>query len=393
MKKRRTGSFGAVFERELNRMVSRRLYAGVCVVLPLFCMVFMTTVFGNGQMDELPVGVVDRDFTAASRELVRTVDASPAFRVKSRYTDTAEAVDALQRADIYGFLEIPSGFESKTESGRKVQLPYFYHYALMSVGCQIADTFEALLEAYSAEPVIETAVAEGVPLQTAESFAIPVNMSDHILFNPDLDYTIYLGQPFFFVLFQILVLLATVYAIGSEIKFGTAEEWLRTARGDIFAAVGGKLLPYTVIFGIMAVAANFVLFSLARIPYQCSLGVLIFTALLFVVSTQAVAVFIFSLFPAMSIIISIVSMVGSLGATLSGVTFPIASMYPVFGYMALLLPVRHFTAASQSMLYGNAGLGYTWKSMAALMLFVLPAIAIMPRLKRAVQSRRYENIE
>lgn len=35
------------------------------------------------------------------------------------------------------------------------------------------------------------------------------------------------------------------------------------------------------------------------------------------------------LFPAVSLVISVVSMVGSLGATLSGVTFPVSNMYPL----------------------------------------------------------------
>ena len=39
-----------VIRREWHRMTSRRLYLGVCVVLPLLCLFFMATIFGNGQM-------------------------------------------------------------------------------------------------------------------------------------------------------------------------------------------------------------------------------------------------------------------------------------------------------------------------------------------------------
>mgnify|MGYP003037261758 CR=1 FL=1 len=73
--------FVRVFRRELVRMVSRRLYFGVCVVLPLFCIFFMSTIFGNGQMENIPVGVVDEDNTSMSREVVRTVEAVPTFKV------------------------------------------------------------------------------------------------------------------------------------------------------------------------------------------------------------------------------------------------------------------------------------------------------------------------
>ena len=49
--------------------------------------------------------------------------------------------------------------------------------------------------------------------------------------------------------------------------------------------------------------------------------------ILFIMATQALAVLIFSIFPKIAYIISVVLMVGSLGATLSGVTFPVTAMY------------------------------------------------------------------
>ncbi|MGG6549028.1 UNVERIFIED_CONTAM: ABC transporter permease, partial [Prevotella sp. 15_C9] len=80
-------------------------------------------------------------------------------------------------------------------------------------------------------------------------------------------------------------------------------------------------------------------------------------------------------------IISIVSMVGSLGATLSGVTFPVTSMYPPVHAASYLFPVRHFTEIAQSMLYFDSGFGYYWQSAAILWLFPLVALLILPRLK------------
>ena len=47
--------FYMVLRRELDRMVSRRLYFGVCIVLPLFCIFFMSTIFGSGQMENIPI--------------------------------------------------------------------------------------------------------------------------------------------------------------------------------------------------------------------------------------------------------------------------------------------------------------------------------------------------
>lgn len=66
-----------VIRREWHRMTSRRLYLGVCVVLPLLCLFFMATIFGNGQMENIPVGIVDLDNTATSRNISRRISAAP----------------------------------------------------------------------------------------------------------------------------------------------------------------------------------------------------------------------------------------------------------------------------------------------------------------------------
>lgn len=90
----------------------------------------------------------------------------------------------------------------------------------------------------------------------------------------------------------------------------------------------------------MSILANYVFFGVMHIPMDCGFWALNFTSALLVIATQALAVFLFSLFPALSIIISIVSMVGSLGATLGGVTFPVPHMFaPVYYASYLFLSV------------------------------------------------------
>jgi hypothetical protein len=135
-----------------------------------------------------------------------------------------------------------------------------------------------------------------------------------------MDYSVYLTQPFFFVFLQVILLLVTTYSIGSEGKFHTSANWLAVADGNIWVAVTAKLLPYSFIFIVMSILANYVFFGAMHIPMDCGFWALNLTSALLVIATQALAVFLFSLFPALSIIISIVSMVGSLGATLGGVT-------------------------------------------------------------------------
>lgn len=386
-------AFRRVLERELGRMTSRRLYFGVCIVLPLFCIFFMSTIFGNGQMENIPVGIVDLDETATSRTIIRNVEAVPTFRVTRHYANQEEALEATRRKEIYGYLVIPNRFEAEMMNNSGPTLSYYYHYALLSVGSEVLGAFETVLEPIALGPVVTEATALGVGETQVVSFLEPVGSQSHPLYNPDLDYSVYLSNPFFFIFFQVIILLVTVYAVGSEIKFRTWEDWLSAARMNMVTAVAGKLLPYTLIFSAIAIFANYVMFGVLHIPFSCGFWPLNASAVLFVVATQALAVFLFSLFPAISIIISIVSMVGSLGATLSGVTFPAPSMFAPVYYLSFLFPVRHFVEINQNLLYGDFGFAYTWQNVAALFCFMLAALLLLPHLKRAILSRRYENIK
>lgn len=385
--------FYSVLKRELTRMTSRRLYLGVCIILPLFCIFFMVTIFGTGQMENIPIGIVDLDQTATSRNITRTVSAVPTFKVTQHYTNIEDARKATQQTKIYGYLLIPHNFEVDVTSGKQPALSYCYHYALLSVGAEVYGAFESLLKSLSLTPIITEAVDMGVSEDQIVNFLVPVNTQDHPLYNPSLDYSIYLTNPFFFVLFQVIILLVTVYIIGSEIKFKTGAKWLEAANMNIVTAVVGKLLPYTIIFIIIGIFANYIMFGVMNIPFSGDFLPLNIATILFVIATQAFAVFIFSLFPAIGIIISIVSMVGSLGATLSGVTFPVPSMYPAVYYASFLFPARHFVEINQNLLYGNYGFAYTWQNVSALLIFPLIALLILPRLKNAILSHKYEDID
>ena len=385
--------FHAVLLREWRRMTSRRLYFGVCIILPLFTLFFMATIFGNGQMENIPVGIVDQDNTASSRAIVRNISAVPTFKVTKHFVNEEAARKAVQRKEIYGYLSIPPRFEQDAISGKDATLSYYYHYALLSVGGELMAAFETSLAPVSLSPIVMKAVALGVDQNQITTFLLPVQASNHPIYNPSLDYSVYLSQPFFFVLFQILILLTTVYAVGIEIKFRTADEWLSVAKGNMVTAVLGKLLPYTIIYILIGWLANYVMFGILHIPFQGSWGLMSMLIALFVVATQALGLFLFSLFPAISLIISIVSMVGSLGATLSGVTFPVPNMYPLVRDASYLFPVRHFMEMMQNILYGGSGFIHLWPSAVILCIFPLLAFALLPHLKRAIESHKYEKIK
>ena len=381
------------FLREWRRMTSRRIYLGAAVVLPLFLLFFMVTIFGDGQMRHLPIGVVDGDNTATSRSIVRNIAAVPTFEVVAHYVDDVEARAAVQRREVYGYLSIPPKFEETMMRGADATLCYYYHYALLAVGGEVMSAFETALIPVRMAPIVDEAVMLGATDENIETFLLPMTSDDHALYNPSLDYAEYLAVPIFYIMFQILVLLVTLYAVGSERKQGIGTRWLADSGNNIFCAIVGKLLPYTLIFCLEAMLANMVFFHWEHIPFAGNMGLLALTTVLFIVATQSVAVILYSLFPMLALVISVVSMVGSLGATLSGLTFPLSAMSPVVQYVARLFPVRHFTEAMQCVVYFEGGFSACWPQLAILCVFPMVAIVLLPRLQKILLNHPYDTVE
>jgi hypothetical protein len=268
------------------------------LVLPLFSLLFMATIFGRGTMDQLPVGIVDHDATIASRQLARRVDASPSLSVRRHYVDEAEARAALQRKEIYGYLRIPYDYEARLGSGRKVTLVYAYHYALLSVGARVSAAFRTAL-AGEALPFVGLNFPQG---------------------NVNLNYVNYLAYPFFMVLLQVLCLVLTIYVCGQ----------------------GERLLPYTLCFAAVSLLAHGVFYGWMGIPLEGSVWVRWLASVVFLCVMQGLGVVIHRLSPDQGTAMSAGSMIGSLGATLCGVTFPLIAMDAPVRWLSALFPIRWF---------------------------------------------------
>lgn len=368
--------------RELQRICSNRRIAVTAIVIPFFSLLFMSTIFGTGKIEDLPAGAVDCDNSIMSQRIITTVDASPIIRIDKDhiYSNPAEARAALQNMEIFGYLEIPQNFSSNLNNGDTPTITCYYHNTLLAVGGEMESAFVKGLAEVSKGLIAERGNSSGITPLQIESIALPTNGIFASTYNSSLNYGIFLSYPFFFIFFQIFILTFTVYIIGTDIS----KEWLAASEGSIIKALAGKLLPYSIIFIVQAIVANAVFFTIGGIPEQSNVISLLVSSILFTLTTVALGVAIISLIPKVSVAISIASMIGALGATASGVTFPLENMYPPFEALCSLFPVRHFVEANRSILYNDAPFLIRWQYYAAMLLTIAVATATIPLLKKAI---------
>jgi ABC-2 type transport system permease protein len=345
----------------------------------------MSTIFGSGAMQNIDIGVVDEEFTATSRSIIRTIDSSPTLAVTHHFASSTDALAAIKRREIYGYFVLPHNLTRNLTQGSQTTIPYYFHYAFMSVGAQVESTLRTLLTIVSIDPIVVTANEMGVSESVVESFLEPTTSDIHPIGNASLNYGTYLTEPFFFIMFQIVMLITMVYVLGTESSHG--KEWLTIAEDNIVTAMAGKSAPYVCSFVASGMAALSIMSRMGNLTL--SLG-LVGAMVGLVVASISLAIFLYSLYPHMTLILSLVSMIGSLGATLSGVTFPINSMYPIFRHVAPLLPIRHFTIITQNMLYTEGGYEAVWEHVVVLVAFCLLPLITATRLRKSIISGSYE---
>ncbi len=381
--------FFAVVKRECLILTSKPLYLFTALILPLFALFFMTTIFGNGMIDSIPVGIVDEDNSQMSRNIERLCSAVPEISVTQKFSNTAEARDALLSKKIYGYLIIPNDFQEDVEANRNTSLVLCYHYAFLSVGSEVMQGFLNALKIIAVYPLQQTTDFLGIDDNTLESIASPISIAAHPLYNPSLNYSSYLTFPYFWVLFQILILLNIAYSFGNDFKDKRkTRECLSVGNGKFVNVILGKLFPYIITFSSIAIFANTLMFCVLDFNLSSNLFSIIIICILFISATCSVSLFLFSIYPNLPIIISFISMFGSLGATFAGVTFPVNAMYSIFEKISFFFPIRHFVVITDYLRYESHALLYYWESLVMLMSFNILIIFATLLLKKKYSIRR-----
>lgn len=360
-----------------------KLSITLAILLPLFSLLFLTTIFGNGQLENLPVGVVDKDNSAESREVIRMVQASPSFNLAQahHYLNENKAREALQNMDIYGYFVIPSNYEKDLYNKKEPVLNFYFHYGMLAVGGEVNRAFTTVLSTYKAHFIAERVIGSGLDESMAKAVVMPATLKVAAIGNPNLNYTTFISYPFFFVFFQIIILTLIVYTVGKSIQNGI-EDNLHKVLKKVYLLMG--------IFLAETLFANFVFFVFLDIPCASSPTLVTISSVLFVLATISLAMIIAIGIPRMSIAISTASLVGALGATLSGVTFPLDQMYPLFQWFSYLFPVRYFTEIQHNLMYNYIGLEHSWIYFATLLTFVLAALLMLPRLEKILKKATTE---
>ena len=353
--------------RELRLMRQRPVYLLATIGVMAFCTVFFLTFLRDGMPEDLPVGVVDMDNSSLSRNITRQIDATQLGRTL-KFESYRSAREALQTGEINAFCVFPDGMYEDVISGRQPTVTLYVN-SLYFVGGALA--YKDLL----------TMMIMG-QIQ-------PIVIDAHQIGNVTTDYGVYLTNVLLPGILEMIVILVTVFALGSELKYGTSRHMLEKAGGSMSAAMIGKLIPYTVLFSVIGIICDMILYCWAGFPMAGSVWNMFIGTFVMVLSCQAVAFFIIGTLPILRLALSISALYSVLGFSLAGFTFPVEALPPYIQGLAAAFPLRHYYLMYvQEAIFGS-GFGGWYPQIVYMLLFLFLPPLVYGRLKKAYRLRNF----
>ena len=382
-------SFILVFKRSVRQLASRRIYWLTMVVMPLFCMIFLTDLLREGLPVKAPAAVVDYDRSELSRRMIQSLNGAQMSRITAVYDNIGDARRAMQRGEIYGFYLIPENFQSDLLSVRTPTVSYYTNMAYYVPASLLYKNFTASALYAKADVLSGLLTDVGVDAEEIVPLLQPINIEVRGLSNPWLDYAVYLCNSFVPAIMQLMIFLTTAFAVCQEMKRATSPLWLRLAKGSVIRALSAKLLPQTIVWQIMMLFMLWWFYGRNGFVMNGSWGWMILSEMMFVLACQGFALFVVGVLPNLRLALSVGALVGVLSFSIGAFSFPYESMYGSIGVFSWLVPVRYNFLIYIDQALNGIDVYYSRIFYVAYIVFMLLPLLVIKRLKRELLNPVY----
>ncbi len=345
---------------------------GVVVILP----VLMLTLYGyaiNFDIKHLPLGVLDRDRTRESRDMINAFARGVYFDIATWLDDPRQIDDALDRGTVKAVLVIPRGFSSDLAAGRAGQVQLLVDGADSTTATTAIGYLNAIIGEHSLAVTVEAVRRRGITV--TENF-LPVESRPRFWYNPDQKSTNYIVPGLIVIIMMMMSSLLTAMTVVRERERGTMEQLIVSPIHPLELLLG-KLVPYVVIAFtdvILVIGAGRVLFSVSIVGNK---ALLLALSGVFLMAALGIGLLISVLSPTQQTAMTFAMLVSQLPSVLlSGFMFPISAMPAPVQWLTNIIPARHFLVIVRAIFLKGVGLAVLWRPVLILLVFGLIALGI-----------------
>lgn len=354
----------SIVVKELRQLRRDRLTFAMIVGIPTMQLLLFGFAI-NLDIRHLDAAVLDNANTARSRELVAELGATDVLTMRAALSAPQQLDDLLREGKISVGIVIPEDFENRLERGDRAALQLVVDgsdQVVQQAARQLAAFPLARLRGDAAAP----AAIEVVNFYNPERRA-PVNTVPGLV-----------G-----VILTMTMVMFTAMALVRERERGNLEMLIATPVSPWELTIG-KVLPFVAI-GLVQVSLVLALGRLIfAVPLRGSLLDIYLAALLFIIASLALGVFLSTLARSQFQAMQLAFFTFLPQILLSGFMFPYAGMPRAAQWLAEILPMTHFLRLIRGIALRGATLADLWPELAALAAFsaIMLGIAVTRVSKR-----------
>ncbi len=229
------------FRNELRRVFTIKPVFSVLIMGIAIYALYYPQPYLNEALRNVPLAVVDRDGTQASRDFARFVEATSDVAVVEVMPDLASAEREVFARRISGILVIPQYFERELLHGRPSPVALYADASYFLIYQRVAGAVSAVAQTMGAKVETARLVAIGVDPAIAVAASNPMPLTVEPLFNPEGGYATYILPGAFVLLLQQILLMGV--GLLSTLPDATPAGASSETRSPL-AGILGKLLAY-----------------------------------------------------------------------------------------------------------------------------------------------------
>lgn len=372
----------AVARRELRIIRQRPIYLLGSVGVIAFCAIFFLTFLKDGLPSDVPIGLVDYDYSSTSRNFCQQLDATQLGKVV-HYDSFAAAREDMNRGKIAAVCVVPVGMNDDIQANRQPKITFYVNGLYFVSGALAWKDLLQMVNLTNGAVQRQAFRARGYNDSQIMGMIRPVDVDVHQIGNVGTNYNYYLSSVLLPGVLEMIVIIVLIYSLGAELKYGTSRHLLQTSGNSIVTALAGKLLVWTLTFSAIGLILILLLFHRLHFPLAGSIWNMFLGIFLMIFASEAIAIFILEMLPVPRLALSIGALYSVLGFSLSGFTLPIEAMPPYIQGLAAAFPLRHYYLFYVQEAIFGAGFAGWWKQVIYLLIFILlPPIGLV-RLKKA----------
>lgn len=375
--------------RELRRLTLQPMYFVLMFLLPLLSFVFFAVLFQKGVARDIPIAVLDQDRSTLSRKVTQMIEETPTALVAYGIQSMDEGERLMREGRVSAVVQIPAFFEKNILSNSQTHIEAYISGSNITVNGLLSKDIQTAVTMFSAGIQIQLLTKQGLTERQAMAQLQPVRFDKHVLFNPYINYGYYLSPSFMPMMLLIFIVMVTVFSIGTELKNGTAREWLASADDSMGAALLGKMLPVTVIMFLLSLVMFVIIFKVVGVPLNGSFTLILTGTLLFILSYQSISVLIVSIMANLRLSLSLGGGYSVLAFTFSGPTFPIMAMYPAMRAVSKLFPFTYYTDLFVDQMLRGAPARCSLPDLGCMALFIVLPFLCLRRLRRLCTEEKF----